>query len=50
MDLPGVKQRSPGVYTYELKSLPRNRPYEFRARVKHPLLTIFGEERTFRSN
>lgn len=49
-DLPGVKQRAPGPYTYELQNLPRDRPYEFRARVKHPLLTMFGEERTFRSN
>ena len=48
-DLPGVPRTSTGEFTYELKGLELGRPYEYRARVKHPLITMFGEEKTFRT-
>jgi alpha-L-fucosidase len=36
-----------GQFTYELTNLAVGRTYEFRAVVKHPLLTTYGQERTF---
>jgi alpha-L-fucosidase len=48
-DLPGVARTAPGEFTYALKGLAANRPYEFRARVRHPLITIYGREKTFRT-
>ena len=48
-DLPGVDRLSTGDFSYSLGGLTADRPYEFRARVKHPLIAIFGEERTFRT-
>jgi alpha-L-fucosidase len=48
-DLPGSARTAAGDFSYELKGLTANRPYEFRARVKHPLITMFGQEKTFRS-
>ncbi len=47
-DLPGAAQRAPGEFRYNLHGLTPNRPYEYRARVKHPLITVYGQERTFR--
>jgi alpha-L-fucosidase len=49
-DLPGFARTSTGEFTYELRGLTANRPYEYRARVRHPLITMFGEEKTFRTS
>ncbi len=40
---------SPGEYTLELRGLDANREYEFRAAVRHPLITTYGREKTFRT-
>jgi alpha-L-fucosidase len=40
-----VPRSAPGGYSLELSGLRPELAYEFRALVKHPLLTIFGEER-----
>jgi alpha-L-fucosidase len=48
-DLPGAARTSIGDFSYELKGLPTNRPFEFRARVRHPLITSYGQEKTFRT-
>ena len=49
MDLPGSRQTGAGDFTFDLVGLAAGRTYEFRARVKHPLITIFGEEQAFRA-
>lgn len=49
-DLPGMARRSTGDFSYELHGLALNRPYEFRARVRHPLITMYGREQTFRTD
>lgn len=49
-DLPTSARTTTGEFTYILKSLTPNREYEFRAQVKHPLLTVYGRERTFRTS
>jgi hypothetical protein len=36
-----------GEYSFELRNLARNRDYEYRACVRHPLLMMFGQEETF---
>jgi alpha-L-fucosidase len=48
-DLPGVQRQATGDFSYSLSGLKRGTQYEYRARVRHPLLTIYGEERSFRS-
>src|SRR5262249_9071163 len=48
-DLAGVARTSVGDFEYQLSGLARNRSYEYRARVRHPLITIYGEEKTFRT-
>ena len=48
-DLPGRGPNETGEYSYNLTGLARDRPYEFRARVKHPLITTYGEEKAFRT-
>jgi alpha-L-fucosidase len=48
-DLPGTPQSAPGDFSYALRGLAPNRPYEFRARVKHPLIITYGLEQGFRS-
>lgn len=48
-DLPGAARTSPGEFMFALTGLAPNRPYEFRARVRHPLITIYGQEKTFRT-
>ncbi|MGH9719525.1 MAG: alpha-L-fucosidase [Bryobacteraceae bacterium] len=48
-DLPGVERAAPGDFTFRLEGLALDRPYEFRARVRHPLITMYGRERTFRT-
>lgn len=49
-DLPGAAQRAPSEFRYNLRGLTPNRPYEYRARVRHPLITVYGQERTFRTD
>ena len=41
-----VSRTSAGPYTAEVSGLRPGQAYEFRALVKHPLLTVFGEEAT----
>ncbi len=48
-DLPGASRTATGAFTYPLSALKPERPYEFRARVRHPLITMYGEERTFQT-
>ncbi len=48
-DLPTVPKGSTGDFTYSLHGLTPSRDYEFRAQVKHPLLTVYGQEMTFRT-
>jgi alpha-L-fucosidase len=48
-DLPGQNRTSTGDFTYALKGLTPGHVYEFRARVRHPLITMYGEEKTFRA-
>jgi alpha-L-fucosidase len=49
-DLPATDRTSPGDFSFVLSGLVPDRPYEFRARVKHPLITMFGEEKNFRTS
>jgi alpha-L-fucosidase len=48
-DLPGTVQSSPGEFRYRLTGLAVSKTYEYRARVRHPLITMFGEEKSFRT-
>ena len=48
-DLPTVAQTATGEFAYSLSGLTPDREYEFRARVQHPLLTLYGQEKTFRT-
>lgn len=48
-DLPGEARASAGAFRYELRGLAPNRNYEYRARVRHPLITIYGAEKAFRT-
>jgi alpha-L-fucosidase len=48
-DLPLVPQTSTGEFSFSLSGLVPDREYEFRARVVHPLITMFGQEMTFRT-
>jgi alpha-L-fucosidase len=48
-DLPTSERTATGEFEYVLHGLTPGRDYEFRAQVKHPLLTIYGKERTFRA-
>jgi alpha-L-fucosidase len=49
-DLPVAPRTATGEFAYSLKGLTPGRDYEFRAEVKHPLLTMYGQERTFRTS
>lgn len=49
-DLPTVARTATGEFEYPLSGLAPNRDYEFRAQVRHPLLTIYGQEKTFRTS
>jgi alpha-L-fucosidase len=42
-----LKRTSTGGYSIELRGILPNRTYEVRALVKHPLLTLYGEEKRF---
>jgi len=46
-DLPGTARTSTGEFSYPLTGVAVGRPYEYRARVRHPLITMYGQERTF---
>jgi alpha-L-fucosidase len=48
-DLPVTARTATGEFTYSLPGLTQNHVYEFRAQVKHPLLTTYGQEKTFRA-
>ena len=48
-DLPGAARTATGEFTFPLKGLAPARTYEYRARVRHPLITIYGEEKSFRT-
>ena len=48
-DLPGSAQSAPGEFHYRLTGLAAGKTYEYRARVRHPLITMFGEEKSFRT-
>jgi alpha-L-fucosidase len=49
-DLPTIARTATGEFEYSLSGLAPNRDYEFRAQVQHPLLTIYGQEKTFRTS
>jgi alpha-L-fucosidase len=42
---PLQRRQSPGAFSVTVKELDRRQVYEFRAVVKHPLLTVHGEEK-----
>ena len=48
-DLPLTTLKATGPFNYELGNLESNREYEYRATVRHPLITIYGQEKTFRT-
>jgi alpha-L-fucosidase len=48
-DLPLAPRKATGEFSYDLANLTANRDYEYRAVVRHPLLTMYGQERTFRT-
>ncbi len=45
-DLPLRPQAQSGVFSARLPGVARDQDYEFRALVRHPLLTLYGAERT----
>jgi alpha-L-fucosidase len=49
MDLPLAARTATGEFSYELGNLAANHDYEYRAVVRHPLLTMYGQEKTFRT-
>ena len=48
-DLPLAARTATGDFSYELANLTGNHDYEYRAVVRHPLLTMYGQEKTFRT-
>jgi alpha-L-fucosidase len=44
-DVARVSRSGPGAYSLELAGLDPTQAYEFRAVARHPLLTVFGEDR-----
>jgi alpha-L-fucosidase len=48
--LPLSPRTSIGEFSFELKNLIPNRDYEFRACVRHPLITMYGQEKTFHAS
>jgi alpha-L-fucosidase len=50
IDLPLSPRAFIGEFSFELKNLTPNRDYEYRARVRHPLLLMYGQERTFHAS
>ena len=49
-DLPGSAQAAAGDFQSTVRDLAANRIYEYRARVRHPLITMYGEERSFQTS
>lgn len=49
-DLPTAERSATGEFTFALEGLTPNQDYEFRSQVKHPLLTSYGQEKTFRTS
>jgi alpha-L-fucosidase len=49
VDLPATPQSAPGEFRFSLTGLTAARTYEYRARVRHPLIVTYGEERSFRA-
>ena len=47
IDLPLDGRTSPGEFSFALSGLEPNRAYEYRAVVRHPLITMCGQEKTF---
>jgi alpha-L-fucosidase len=45
-DLPGTARTATGEFSDSLTGLAPGKTYEYRARVQHPLITIYGEEKT----
>jgi alpha-L-fucosidase len=50
IDLPLSPRTSIGEFSFELKNLTPNRDYEYRACVRHPLLSMYGQEKTFHAS
>lgn len=50
IDLLLSPRTSIGEFSFELKNLTPNRDYEFRACVRHPLITMYGQEKTFHAS
>jgi alpha-L-fucosidase len=49
-DLPTTLRTKTGEFIGTLEKLTPSSEYEFRAQVKHPLLTTYGQEKTFRAS
>lgn len=47
IDVPLQKQTSAGSFSAKVSGLTPGEAYEFRALVKHPLITIYGKDATF---
>jgi alpha-L-fucosidase len=47
IDLPLSTRGSTGDFSFDLENLTANRDYEYRATVRHPLITMYGQEKTF---
>jgi len=50
IDLPLSPRTSIGEFSFELKNLTPNREYEYRACVRHPLITIYGQDKAFHAS
>lgn len=48
-DLPTATRTTMGEFVYRLSGLLPDHEYEFRAQVQHPLLTMYSQEKTFRT-
>jgi alpha-L-fucosidase len=46
-DLPASARTGSGEFSYALTGIAVGRTYEYRARVRHPLITMYGPEKTF---
>ncbi|HZT33670.1 MAG TPA: alpha-L-fucosidase [Bryobacteraceae bacterium] len=42
-----LRRSAPGEFSLKLSGLEKGREYDYRAVVKHPLLTLYGEEKVF---
>jgi alpha-L-fucosidase len=42
-----LSRSSPGAFHIQVRGLERGRAYDYRAVVKHPLITLYGEEKVF---